>query len=175
MSFTNNEGVELLSKLTQQGNSRDWESEQENLIMNEARMTFFTCKTLGCIIPLGFTRLHFCAPVFNHKYKHKMKLKITATGNDPIRKIPKLLWIIRWCLKQTLATHTFHWIGTFAHPSINIHSLFLIFTCKVVSNFYKLITRYTDCQLSFLFYYFKGYCFKVQHCIFQCNISQCDY
>lgn len=56
---------------------------------------FFTCKILGCIIPLGFTRLHFCAPLFKQKYKHNVKFKVTAMGNDLIKKVPKHLKTIR--------------------------------------------------------------------------------
>lgn len=41
----------------------------------------------------------------------------------------------------------------FAHPSINAHFLFLIFTCKVVNNFYRLITRYAARQLSWAVYF----------------------
>lgn len=41
----------------------------------------------------------------------------------------------------------------FAHPSINVHFLFLIFTCIVVNNFYRLITSYAACQLSWAVYF----------------------
>lgn len=35
-----------------------------------------------------------------------------------------------------------------------------------------MITRYATCQTRFLFHYFKGCCFEVQHSIFQYEVSQ---
>lgn len=64
-------------------------------MMNEAGMTFFHLQNTGMYYSSEFYLVHFCALVFKRKYKHNVKFKVIAMGNDLIRKVPKLVKIIR--------------------------------------------------------------------------------